>query len=151
MGDNRAPLASRDSRVFGRCRSRQVAGRAAWVVWPWLRDDRRRLALEPARPLRPRPVDRPVPTPAGVRSRRGARRARARPRALHRGEHERDVLPQLHAQLLGAAPHVVADDAARERLVLELLLQAGQLHARTSLSGRTRAAAVIRPVTSSQA
>jgi signal peptidase I len=37
MGDNRAPLASRDSRVFGPVPLAQVAGRAAWVVWPWLR------------------------------------------------------------------------------------------------------------------
>jgi signal peptidase I len=39
IGDNRAPLASRDSRVFGPVPLGQVAGRAAWVVWPWLRHD----------------------------------------------------------------------------------------------------------------
>jgi len=39
IGDNRAPLASRDSRVFGPVPLGQVAGRAAWVVWPWLRPD----------------------------------------------------------------------------------------------------------------
>jgi signal peptidase I len=37
MGDNRAPLASRDSRVFGPVPLGRVAGRAAAVVWPWLR------------------------------------------------------------------------------------------------------------------
>ena len=37
MGDNRAPLASRDSRAFGAVPLDQVAGRAAWVVWPPLR------------------------------------------------------------------------------------------------------------------
>jgi signal peptidase I len=39
MGDNRSPLASRDSRVFGPVPLEQVAGRASWVVWPWLRAD----------------------------------------------------------------------------------------------------------------
>lgn len=39
MGDNRSPLASRDSRVFGPVPLGQVAGRASWVVWPWLRAD----------------------------------------------------------------------------------------------------------------
>lgn len=34
LGDNRAPLASRDSRAFGAVPLDQVAGRAAWVVWP---------------------------------------------------------------------------------------------------------------------
>jgi signal peptidase I len=34
LGDNRAPLASRDSRAFGSVPLAQVAGRAAWVVWP---------------------------------------------------------------------------------------------------------------------
>jgi len=34
LGDNRAPLASRDSRVFGSVPSERIAGRAAWVVWP---------------------------------------------------------------------------------------------------------------------
>ena len=34
LGDNRAPLASRDSRAFGPVPLDQVAGRAAWVVWP---------------------------------------------------------------------------------------------------------------------
>ena len=34
LGDNRAPLASRDSRAFGPVPLAQVAGRAAWVVWP---------------------------------------------------------------------------------------------------------------------
>lgn len=37
LGDNRAPLASRDSRAFGAVPLDQVAGRAAWVVWPPLR------------------------------------------------------------------------------------------------------------------
>ncbi len=37
LGDNRAPLASRDSRAFGPVPVEQVAGRAAWVVWPWWR------------------------------------------------------------------------------------------------------------------
>ncbi len=35
LGDNRAPLASRDSRAFGPVPGDEVAGRAAWVVWPW--------------------------------------------------------------------------------------------------------------------
>jgi signal peptidase I len=39
LGDNRAPLASRDSRVFGPVPLAQVAGRAAWVVWPPVRQD----------------------------------------------------------------------------------------------------------------
>ena len=39
VGDNRAPLASRDSRVFGPVPVDRVAGRAAWVVWPWWRPD----------------------------------------------------------------------------------------------------------------
>ncbi|MDF1522753.1 MAG: signal peptidase I [Trueperaceae bacterium] len=39
LGDNRAPLASRDSRAFGPVPLAQVAGRAAWVVWPPLRRD----------------------------------------------------------------------------------------------------------------
>lgn len=34
LGDNRTPLASRDSRAFGPVPLAQVAGRAAWVVWP---------------------------------------------------------------------------------------------------------------------
>jgi len=39
LGDNRAPLASRDSRAFGPVPLELVAGRAAWVVWPpWRRD-----------------------------------------------------------------------------------------------------------------
>jgi signal peptidase I len=37
LGDNRAPLASRDSRAFGPVPIERVAGRAAWVVWPWWR------------------------------------------------------------------------------------------------------------------
>jgi signal peptidase I len=37
LGDNRAPLASRDSRAFGPVPADRVAGRAAWVVWPWWR------------------------------------------------------------------------------------------------------------------
>lgn len=37
LGDNRAPLASRDSRAFGPVPLEQVAGRASWVVWPWFR------------------------------------------------------------------------------------------------------------------
>lgn len=39
LGDNRAPLASRDSRAFGSVPSSSVAGRAAWVVWPALARD----------------------------------------------------------------------------------------------------------------
>lgn len=39
LGDNRAPLASRDSRAFGPVPVAQVAGRATWVVWPPLRRD----------------------------------------------------------------------------------------------------------------
>ena len=34
LGDNRTPLASRDSRVFGAVPLAQVAGRASWIVWP---------------------------------------------------------------------------------------------------------------------
>lgn len=34
LGDNRTPLASRDSRAFGPVPLDHVAGRAAWVVWP---------------------------------------------------------------------------------------------------------------------
>lgn len=37
LGDNRTPLASRDSRAFGAVPSASIAGRAAWVVWPPLR------------------------------------------------------------------------------------------------------------------
>lgn len=37
LGDNRSPLASRDSRAFGAVPLEQVAGRAAWIVWPLLR------------------------------------------------------------------------------------------------------------------
>ncbi len=37
LGDNRAPLASYDSRAFGPVALERVAGRASWVVWPWLR------------------------------------------------------------------------------------------------------------------
>lgn len=39
LGDNRAPLASRDSRAFGPVPAATVAGRAAWVVWPLVRRD----------------------------------------------------------------------------------------------------------------
>ncbi len=39
LGDNRSPLASRDSRAFGPVPVSQVAGRAAWIVWPWWRVD----------------------------------------------------------------------------------------------------------------
>lgn len=40
LGDNRAPLASMDSRVFGPVPLERVAGRASWVVWPlWRRAD----------------------------------------------------------------------------------------------------------------
>jgi signal peptidase I len=39
MGDNRSPLGSRDSRVFGAVPTSSVGGRAAWVVWPPLRRD----------------------------------------------------------------------------------------------------------------
>lgn len=39
LGDNRAPLASRDSRAFGPVPAASIAGRAAWVVWPPLRRD----------------------------------------------------------------------------------------------------------------
>lgn len=34
LGDNRSPLASRDSRAFGPVPLEAVAGRASWVVWP---------------------------------------------------------------------------------------------------------------------
>jgi len=39
LGDNRSPLASRDSRAFGPVPIEHVAGRASWVVWPWWRFD----------------------------------------------------------------------------------------------------------------
>lgn len=39
LGDDRSPLGSRDSRVFGTVPGESVAGRAAWVVWPLLRVD----------------------------------------------------------------------------------------------------------------
>jgi len=39
LGDNRSPLASRDSRAFGPVPLGQVAGRASWVVWPPWRSD----------------------------------------------------------------------------------------------------------------
>lgn len=39
LGDNRSPLASRDSRAFGPVPVSHVAGRAAWIVWPWWRVD----------------------------------------------------------------------------------------------------------------
>lgn len=43
LGDNRSPLASRDSRAFGPVPLDQVAGRASWVVWPpWRRDEQGR-------------------------------------------------------------------------------------------------------------
>jgi len=37
VGDNRSPLASRDSRAFGTVPTADVAGRAAWVIWPPVR------------------------------------------------------------------------------------------------------------------
>ena len=37
LGDNRTPLASRDSRAFGAVPTAAVAGRAAWVIWPPVR------------------------------------------------------------------------------------------------------------------
>jgi signal peptidase I len=37
LGDNRAPLGSRDSRAFGAVPEASVGGRASWVVWPPLR------------------------------------------------------------------------------------------------------------------
>ena len=40
LGDNRAPLASRDSRAFGPVPVGNVAGRASLVIWPlFVRDD----------------------------------------------------------------------------------------------------------------
>jgi signal peptidase I len=39
LGDNRAPLGSRDSRAFGPVPVSSVGGRAAWVVWPPVRRD----------------------------------------------------------------------------------------------------------------
>jgi len=39
LGDNRSPLASRDSRAFGPVPLDHVAGRASWVVWPPWRGD----------------------------------------------------------------------------------------------------------------
>lgn len=39
LGDNRSPLASRDSRAFGPVPLDQVAGRASWVLWPPWRSD----------------------------------------------------------------------------------------------------------------
>ena len=39
LGDNRSPLASRDSRAFGPVPLDHVAGRASWVVWPPWRSD----------------------------------------------------------------------------------------------------------------
>lgn len=39
LGDNRAPLGSRDSRVFGPVPVASVSGRAGWVVWPPVRRD----------------------------------------------------------------------------------------------------------------
>src|ERR1051326_8277629 len=41
---------------------------------------------------------------------------------LHGGDHVRDVLVEVHAQLLGALAHLVAVHARRERWLLELLL-----------------------------
>ena len=41
LGDNRAPLGSRDSRAFGAVPASSVGGRAAWVVWPPFRSDER--------------------------------------------------------------------------------------------------------------
>jgi signal peptidase I len=41
LGDNRAPLGSRDSRAFGAVPASSVGGRAAWVVWPPFRVDER--------------------------------------------------------------------------------------------------------------
>jgi signal peptidase I len=39
LGDNRSPLASRDSRLFGTVQNDTLAGRATAVVWPlWRRD-----------------------------------------------------------------------------------------------------------------
>jgi signal peptidase I len=39
LGDNRAPLGSRDSRAFGAIPVDSVGGRAAWIVWPPLRSE----------------------------------------------------------------------------------------------------------------
>jgi signal peptidase I len=39
LGDNRAPLGSRDSRAFGPVPLANVSGRAALVLWPPLRRD----------------------------------------------------------------------------------------------------------------
>jgi signal peptidase I len=39
LGDNRSPLGSRDSRVFGAVPIESVGGRAAFVVWPPARRD----------------------------------------------------------------------------------------------------------------
>jgi hypothetical protein len=79
LGDNRGPLGSRDSRVFGPVAAASVSGRAALVVWPPLRRDAegslvwnvRRLRLAAARRSQPQDV-------------------RA---LLHRRDHEGDVVP----------------------------------------------------------
>lgn len=39
LGDNRGPYGSFDSRVFGPVPRHRIEGRAAWVVWPLLRQD----------------------------------------------------------------------------------------------------------------
>src|ERR1700675_750473 len=66
----------------------------------------------------------PWPT-AGLR--RGAREADAGSDGGERADDEADMLIEVHAQLLGAAVDVLTVDAAREALVLELLLDRARL------------------------
>lgn len=93
LGDNRAPLGSRDSRAFGPIAVDSVAGRAAWVVWPLVRIQpdgtwawnvrrlprRRRAAAAPRHPSA-------AALAAAVQSQTGCA-------PLHRLQHELHVLP----------------------------------------------------------
>jgi signal peptidase I len=102
LGDNRSPLGSRDSRVFGPIAEASVAGRAVVVVWPLVRHDQ-----DGTKRWNPRRL----PRRSGATARRPGVRAvqpEARGARLHRVQDELDVLPEVDAEFLGTAAHVVA-------------------------------------------
>src|SRR6266446_6478871 len=72
-----------------------------------------------------------VPGESRVARRREPGHPRARPISWgnvgQRGDDERDVLIEIHAEFDGAAVDIIAVDRARERLVLELLPDRGRL------------------------
>src|SRR6266571_7426442 len=67
--------------------------------------------------------------------RRGSREADRRGDGGQRGDHEADVLVEVHAQLQGASIDVQAVDRAREAFVLELLLHRAGLEPRDGAPG----------------